>query len=1104
MNDEANWYRDAIIYQVHVRAYRDSDGDGIGDFAGLTEKLDYLQDLGVTALWLLPFYPSPLRDDGYDIADYDDVNPSYGTLQDFRVFLREAHRRGLRVITELVINHTSDQHPWFQRARRARPDSRARNYYVWSDDPDRYAEARIIFKDFERSNWTWDAEAGAYYWHRFYSHQPDLNFDNPNVHKAVFAALDFWLRMGVDGLRLDAVPYLYEREGTNCENLPETHAFLKELRRRLDEKFDNRMLLAEANQWPEDAVAYFGNSDECHMAFHFPVMPRLFMALQMEDRFPILDILQQTPPIPDGCQWAIFLRNHDELTLEMVTDEDRDYMYRMYAADPQARINLGIRRRLAPLMGNNRRRIELMNALLFSLPGTPIVYYGDEIGMGDNIYLGDRNGVRTPMQWSPDRNAGFSVANPQRLYSPVNIDPEYHYEALNVESQQNNPHSLLWWMKHLIGLRKRHRAFGRGTLRFLSPENPRVIAFVRQWEDERILVIANLSRFAQAAQLDLAEFQGTAPVEMFGRTPFPRIGPSPYSITLGPHAFYWFLLPAAEPTPEMTQEWHAPTVALRGGWQELVIGAEQERLEAVLPAYLRRSRWFRSKAREIASVSIGRAVPVPVGTGEVLVAIVDVSYLDGDAEHYLLPVAHAEGTRAADLTREAPETVLMYLPRGQVLYDATSDEGFVNTLVDGMARRRRWRTGGAELVASRTQALASLQDGAGTLRAAPLRAEQSNSSVNLGDRFLLKFLRKAEPGVNPDLEIGRFLTEETGFRRMPLLAGGLELRSRNREAITIGVLHQFVPGEGDAWNLALNALGQYFERALVAASPPTEPELAPVGLLDLAMQEPPARVEEITGPFLAQMRLLGQRTAELHVALASSSDNPAFAPEPFTALYRRSLYQSARSAVRTTFDLLRRRLPSLPEQLQHETRALIGLEDPLLRRIRAVTERKLVATRIRIHGDYHLGQVLYTGRDFVILDFEGEPSRSISERRFKRSPLRDVAGMIRSFEYAAAFGLLHGPTRAEDAPALAPWTRLWRRWASASFLRGYLSVASEAGFLPPHPDDLRAMLELYLIDKTVYELRYELNNRPEWVGIPLQALLRRADPEGARLVGAAP
>ncbi|MEJ2238419.1 MAG: maltose alpha-D-glucosyltransferase, partial [Gemmatimonadales bacterium] len=436
MNADRQWYKDAVIYQVHVKAFSDSNGDGIGDFKGLTEKLDYIEDLGVTAVWLQPFYPSPLRDDGYDIADYKEVHPDYGTLRDFRTFLKEAHRRGLKVITELVINHTSDQHAWFQRSRRARKDSRHRDFYVWSDTPDRYQDARIIFKDFEHSNWTWDSTAQSYYWHRFYSHQPDLNFDNPDVRKSVFQLMDFWLDMGVDGLRLDAVPYLFEREGTNCENLPETHELLKQLRRRVDDKYDDRMLLAEANQWPEDAVAYFGAGDECHMAFHFPVMPRLFMGIEMEDRFPIVDILEQTPGIPDVCQWAIFLRNHDELTLEMVTDEDRDYMYRVYAQDPRARVNLGIRRRLAPLMGFNRRRIELMNSLLLSLPGTPVMYYGDEIGMGDNIYLGDRNGVRTPMQWSPDRNAGFSKCNPQQLYLPAIIDPEYHYEAVNVEAQQ--------------------------------------------------------------------------------------------------------------------------------------------------------------------------------------------------------------------------------------------------------------------------------------------------------------------------------------------------------------------------------------------------------------------------------------------------------------------------------------------------------------------------------------------------------------------------------------------------------------------------------------------------------------------------------------------
>ncbi|HEX6105795.1 MAG TPA: maltose alpha-D-glucosyltransferase [Gemmatimonadales bacterium] len=1101
VNEDREWYREAVIYQLHVRAFRDSDGDGIGDLAGLTEKLDYLQDLGVTAIWLLPFYPSPLKDDGYDIADYTGVNPSYGTLQDFRVFLREAHRRGLRVITELVINHTSDQHPWFQRARRARPGSRARDFYVWSTTADRYTEARIIFKDFEHSNWTWDAEAGAYYWHRFYSHQPDLNFDNPTVHKATFAALDFWLRLGVDGLRLDAVPYLYEREGTNCENLPETHAFLKELRRRVEAKYPDRMLLAEANQWPEDAVAYFGSGDECHMAFHFPVMPRLFMALQMEDRFPIIDILQQTPAIPEGCQWAVFLRNHDELTLEMVTDEDRDYMYRVYASDPQARINLGIRRRLAPLMGNNRRRIELMNALLFSLPGTPIIYYGDEIGMGDNIYLGDRNGVRTPMQWSPDRNAGFSLANPQRLYFPVIIDPEYHYEALNVEAQQNNPHSLLWWMKHLIGLRKQYRAFGRGALRFLTPENPRVLAFVRQWEDERILVVANLSRFAQAAELDLTEFQDTVPVEMFGRTPFPRIGATPYFVTLSPHAFYWFLLPPESPAAHLARtSGAAPALSFRGDWRELVQGDARERLEAVLPTYLRGARWFRGKAREIASVAVTEVIPVPVGEREVLVTLLETRYLDGDAEHYLLPLAFAEGDRMRELTAASPWAIVLSIAERGVLYDAAADETFVNALADGMARRRRWRGAGVELVASRTRAFPGLQpDGApGPLRATVLRGEQSNTSVNLGDRFLLKLFRKAEPGVNPDLEIGRHLTDHTSFRRVPLLAGGLELRARGRESMTLGVMHQFVPSEGDAWSWTLSALSQYYERAAVVSTPPVAPDGVPASPLERARAEPPALVQEMAGTYLGQVRLLGRRTAELHLALAGADDNPAFAPEPFTALYRRSLYQSLRSLVRTTFDQLRRRLGTLPEPLREDARTVLGLEESLLRQVRGVLERRLAAMRIRIHGDYHLGQVLFTGKDFVILDFEGEPSRSLSERRFKRSPLRDVAGMTRSFEYAAVYALRHGPRRVEDVPALLPWARLWSRWASAAFLGGYLETAADARFLPRDHAELHAMLEFYELDKTVYELRYELNNRPDWVGIPLEAVLRRVEADTAR------
>ncbi|HKK07788.1 MAG TPA: maltose alpha-D-glucosyltransferase, partial [Gemmatimonadota bacterium] len=624
-----DWYRDAILYEVPVRAFRDGNGDGIGDFRGLTEKLGYLQELGVTALWLLPFYPSPQRDDGYDIADYRDVHPDYGSLEDFRRFLDAAHERGLRVVTELVLNHTSDRHRWFRRARRAPAGSPERDYYVWSDDPERYAETRIIFQDFEPSNWSWDPEAEAYYWHRFYAHQPDLNFDNPRVHEELLDVVDFWLGMGVDGLRLDAVPYLYEREGTNCENLPETHAFLRKLRRHVDERFPGRMLLAEANQWPEDAVAYFGEGDECHMAFHFPLMPRLFMGIRMEDRFPIEDILAQTPPIPASAQWAIFLRNHDELTLEMVTDEERDYMYRVYAGERRARINLGIRRRLAPLLMNDRKKIELMYGLLLSLPGSPVLYYGDEIGMGDNIYLGDRNGVRTPMQWSGDRNAGFSEANPQRLYLPVITDPEYRYEAVNVESQIRNPSSLLWWVRRQVGMRRRHRAFGRGDLVPVEPENPKVLSFVRSHQDEVILVVANLSRFVQRAELELGAWEGRRPRELFGHTAFPEIGSGPYTVTLAPHAFYWFRLEptreelGTEPGPEggETEVRVAGRLASPPGepvpsapdFGALLRGGGRSAFEPPLARFLAVRRWFGAKERRIRRVRIEGTVPLGGG-----------------------------------------------------------------------------------------------------------------------------------------------------------------------------------------------------------------------------------------------------------------------------------------------------------------------------------------------------------------------------------------------------------------------------------------------------------------------------------------------------------
>src|SRR4051812_32843957 len=688
LREDPQWYKDAIIYELRVRSFMDSNGDGIGDFPGLTSRLDYLQDLGVSALWLLPICPSPGKDDGHDISDYTDVHPDVGTLDDFRVFVAEAHRRGLRVITELVLTHPSDQPPWFQRAGRAPAGSRERDFYVWSDTPARYGDARIIFKDFEPSNWSWDPLAKQYYWHRFFAHQPDLNFDNPAVHDAMFSVVDFWFELGVDGLRLDAVPYLFERDGTNCENLPETHGFLKKLRAHVDARFKNRMLLAEANQWPEDAARYYGEGDECHMNFHFPIMPRIFMSIHMEDRLPIIDILEQTPQIPQNCQWALFLRNHDELTLEMVTDEERDYMYRAFAHEPTMRINLGIRRRLAPLVGNDRRQIELMNALLFSLPGTPVLYYGDEIGMGDNVFLGDRNGVRTPMQWSPDRNAGYSRANPQRLILPVIIDPEYHYESLNVESQQANANSLLWWMKRLIALRKRFQAFGRGTIEFLQPENPKVLAFIRQFEDETVLVVANLSRFTQYVELDLRAFKGRVPQELMGRTRFPPIGELPYLLTLGEHAFSWFRL--EEPRhPELVareSQYQAPLLEVASAWEGVFSGAERAALEMVLPAWLEGRLWFEPRGREISQVRIADVIQLDA----LRITLAQIDFGHGESEHYVVPLGIEAGEKPA-----SPQAVIAVLRRGDgshaFVVDALFEPAAAKALLEAMRTGTRSR-----------------------------------------------------------------------------------------------------------------------------------------------------------------------------------------------------------------------------------------------------------------------------------------------------------------------------------------------------------------------------------------------------------------------------
>lgn len=1099
IDDDALWYKDAVIYELHVRAFCDSNGDGIGDFRGLRQKLDYLQDLGVTAIWLLPFNRSPLKDDGYDIADYTDLNPSYGTRRDFQTFVDEAHSRGLRVITELVVNHTSDQHEWFQRARHAPAGSKWRNFYVWSDTPEKYADARIIFKDTEPSNWSWDPVAKAYFWHRFFSHQPELNYDSPEVQQAVFKVLEFWLKIGVDGLRLDAVPYLYEREGTNCENLPETHAFLKKLRQRIDKQFANRMFLAEANQWPEDAAAYFGNGDECHMSFHFPLMPRMFMAIKMEDRFPIIDILQQTPVIPGNCQWGLLLRSHGELTLEMVTDEERDYMYRVFARERQARTNLGIRRRLAPLLGNDRAKIELMYSLLFALPGTPVLYYGEEIGMGDNLYLGDRNGVRTPMQWSPDRNAGFSRANPHKLYLPVIIDPEYHYEAVNVELQDGNPQSLLWWMKRMLSLRKRSKAFGRGSIEFLHPSNRKVLAFVRRFQDENVLIVANLSRFAQWVELDLSAFNGCVPLDLFGRMKFPPIGDRFYRVTLGPHTFYWFALEPQETTKVAAKpaEVTLPALAVTGSWQNLLRGRDKSALERILPQYLLGRRWFGGKARSIQSVKIVEVIPIPKDSPLAQLALIRVEYADGEPEVYRLPIAFVPTEQTAQMQDLSGAIARLTVRREAqaeegVLYDAMLIKPILTALMGIVSRGDRYAGSFGEVTATPTPAFQqALKSAEAFLEPSVMKAEQSNTSVVYGGQFILKLYRRAEEGINPDLEIGRFLTRQE-FPCIAPVASAMEHRAEGGEPSTVVLLQSFLANEGDAWSHTLDSLGQYFFQALsrrediAAESPPTK------SLLDLARGPVPTLAHELIGHYLDEVELLGRRTGELHLALAQDSEDPNFSPEPFTDFYRRDLFQSINGLINRNFALLRQRLKAVPEALHASANRVIDSEGKVKKRIQLMRDGKFTCHRIRCHGDYHLGQVLYTGKDFIIIDFEGEPARPLSVRRMKGSPIRDVAGMLRSFHYAAYAGLMGqaAGVRPEDFAHLEPAAKFWYIWTVAAYLRAYFEATDKALFLPKSKQELQTLLDIFLLEKAAYELGYELNNRPTWVRIPLEGILQ--------------
>ncbi len=1094
LENDPLWYKDAIIYEVHIKSFFDSEDDGIGDLKGLVANLDYLERLGVTAIWILPFYPSPLRDDGYDISDYFSINSDYGTLRDFKLLLRETHGRGIRIITELVINHTSDQHPWFQRARSSKPGSVWRDFYVWSDTPEKYKDARVIFKDFESSNWSWDPVAKAYYWHRFYSHQPDLNFDNPRVHKELFRALDFWFELGVDGLRLDAIPYLYEREGTNCENLDETHSFLKKLRKHVDQKFKNRMLLAEANQWPEDAVAYFGGGDECHMAFHFPVMPRLFMAVQMEDRFPVVDILEQTPELPETCQWAMFLRNHDELTLEMVTDEERDYMYRVYARDPRARINLGIRRRLAPLLHNNRRKIELMNIILFSLPGTPVLYYGDEIGMGDNYYLGDRDGVRTPMQWSSDRNAGFSNANPHKLYLPIIIDPEYHFETINVETQERNLSSLLWWMKRVIAIRKLYKAFSRGTIEFLHPDNSKVLAFIRHYENEIVLVVINLSRFSQVVEMNLREFSGLIPTELFSQNDFPRIRHDDYLLTPGPYDHFWFLLSQEKVPRDGMKKREIPQIEVEEGWEQIVSNDYRSFLEKeVLPAYLQNSRWFGGKARTIRSVKIGTDISNHTDKAFGHLLFVDVKYSQGNPETYFIPLSFAQYEDAAKIIRDFPQSVLSRLSckEGEgIIFDSMASPLFRDRILQLIDGRKKIKGPWGEFVATRGKTFRSLQPEKEKIESRLLKVEQSNSSVLYGTKYFMKVYRRIEEGINPDLEVVKFLTENTGFKNIPPFAGSLEIHRRGEDVIMLALLQGFIQNEGNGWIHTLNSLRLYFDQALSRKKELEETSLNLPSYLDLTFDDIPAILQEKIGhSYLEETLLLGKRTAEMHQALASARKNPAFEPEKFSLLYQRSVYQNIRNNLKQQMSLLDKLMNRLPTQVGAEAEKILKSQTDILEKLKLLNRKKFVASKIRIHGDYHLGQVLYTGKDYIIIDFEGEPAHAPGERRLKYSPLRDVAGMIRSFHYAAYSVLLqYHEAHPENYTLLEEWVGHWFTCIAGLYLKSYLEELKLPDLVPQDRNDFEILLDALLLNKAIYELGYELNNRPDWVIIPIKGI----------------
>ena len=1088
LDDKLHWYKDAIIYELHIKAFFDSDGDGVGDFGGLLQKLDYLQELGVTAIWVLPFYPSPLRDDGYDIADYYTINPRYGNIQQFKEFLNEAHKRNLKVITELVVNHTSDQHPWFQKARRAPKDSPERQYYVWSDDPTKYRDVRIIFQDFEASNWTWDPVAQQYYWHRFFHHQPDLNYDNELVQDEIFKILDYWCAMGVDGFRLDAVPYLYEREGTNGENLPETHAFLKKLRRYIDERYPGICLLAEANMWPEDSASYFGEGDECHMNYHFPVMPRMFMALQREDRYPITDIFDQTPAIPDTCQWAIFLRNHDELTLEMVTDEERDYMYKVYAKDPKARINLGIRHRLAPLMENDRKRIELMNSLLFSLPGTPVLYYGDEIGMGDNFYLGDRDGVRTPMQWSPDRNAGFSTTNPQQLYLPVILDPQYHYQSVNVETQRANTSSLLWFMKRIIHMRKKYKAFSRGDLQFINVDNPKVLAFTRTYEDETLLVVVNLSKYAQPAEIDLKEFRNHTPVETFSKNPFPSIKEnSDYFVTLAGHSFQWFKL--EKPKIAMQTDIKHPSVIVQD-WKSLFGDDKLEVLQnQVLPGYIERMDWFTAN-KAIYSTTVLTHIWLPVRDLPAVILLVEINFESGLSEIYHLPVMFVNGKEGNSMSENNPAAIIAELQIAGTpgfLCDAVYATAFRQSLLLLLAENNSVEDIGEILFNSTDEVLTDLRQ----LSDCPSKVTVTNrvyTAINFDGQFLLKIYRRVDKGTHPDLELTRYLSDrQTGIAKQ--FGGSIECIWRNN-SFCLGMLEKTEESHGNGYRYMRDRIANYIERILardyeVISAYRKEGSLSsPFSFEELDDE----RREFIGGNAAEVAKQIGMRLAKIHIAL-SNGTAPEFLPEEFSLHYQRSLFSSMTTLVRETVQSIGKKILDLPEFIRADARAIVEERENLLDEMKKIYTRKFDVLKIRIHGNMNLRHVLLTGKDLLIHDFAGNPLQPFSARRLKRSPIRDLAAMVHSFYAVAYEGILSSShVEADEQQSFLPFADLWAYFMSSFFLRAYQEETKGRAFIPAVKEDFETLLNSFLLEHSLQWFNYELNHNPLKAEVMLRVL----------------